>query len=40
MQMTERDIKDLVGLVRKLQNDAEQDAEERAQTILLRPWNG
>jgi len=36
MQMTERDIKqDLVGLVNKLQNDAKEDAEERAQTILL-----
>lgn len=36
MQMTERDIKeDLVGLVAKLQKDAMDDAEERAQTILL-----
>lgn len=36
MQMTERDIKDdLVGLVSKLQNDAKEDAEERAQTILV-----
>ena len=36
MQMTERDIKnDLLGLVSKLQNDARDDAEERAQTILL-----
>lgn len=36
MQMTERDIKnDLVGLISKLQNDAAEDAEERAQTILL-----
>lgn len=36
MEMTERDIKhDLVGLVSKLQNDAMEDAEERAQTILL-----
>lgn len=36
MQMTERDIKDdLVGLVSKLQNDAREDAEERAQTILV-----
>src|SRR6266550_4088037 len=36
MQMTERDIKhDLVGLVGKLQADAEHDAEERAQTILV-----
>lgn len=36
MQMTERDVKnDLVGLVNKLQHDAMEDAEERAQTILL-----
>ena len=36
LQMTERDIKDdLLGLVNKLQNDARDDAEERAQTILL-----
>lgn len=36
LEMTERDIKhDLVGLVSKLQNDAMEDAEERAQTILL-----
>lgn len=36
MQMTERDIKqDLLGLVSKLQRDAMQDAEERAQTILV-----
>ena len=36
MQMTERDIKDdLVGLVVKLQKDAEEDAEEHAQTILV-----
>jgi ribonuclease Y len=36
MQMTERDIKDdLVGLVTKLQHDAMEDAEERAQTILV-----
>lgn len=36
MQMTERDIKnDLVGLVSKLQHEAMDDAEERAQTILL-----
>ena len=36
MQMTERDIKhDLVGLVEKLQKDAQQDAEERAATILV-----
>lgn len=36
MQMTERDIKnDLIGLVAKLQKDAMDDAEERAQTILV-----
>lgn len=36
MQMTERDIKnDLLGLVAKLQKDAADDAEERAQMILL-----
>lgn len=36
MQMTERDMAaDLQGLVKKLQNDAMQDAEERAQTILV-----
>jgi ribonuclease Y len=36
MKMTERDIKnDLVGLVNKLQHDAVEDAEERAQTILV-----
>jgi len=36
MQMTERDIKqDLLGLVNKLQNDAKEDAEEQAQTILV-----
>lgn len=36
MKMTERDIKnDLTGLVAKLQKDATDDAEERAQTILL-----
>lgn len=36
MQMTERDIKeDLTGLVSKLQQEAMDDAEERAQTILL-----
>lgn len=36
LQMTERDIKhDLVGLVDKLQKDAMQDAEERAQEILV-----
>ncbi len=36
MSMTERDIKeDLIGLVGKLQRDAAEDAEERAQTILV-----
>lgn len=36
MQMTEHDIRhDLVGLVTKLQHDAVEDAEERAQTILV-----
>lgn len=36
MKMTERDIKnDLIGLVSKLQHEAMDDAEERAQTILL-----
>ena len=36
MDMTERDIKDdLVGLVARLQNEAVEDAEERAQTILV-----
>lgn len=36
MQMTERDIKhDLTNLVAKLQNEATEDAEERAQTILV-----
>ena len=36
LDMTERDIKhDLTGLVAKLQNDAMEDAEERAQTILV-----
>lgn len=36
MQMTERDIKDdLLGLVAKLQKEAVDDAEERAQLILL-----
>ena len=36
MQMTERDIKhELVGLVEKLQKDAAEDAEERAQEILV-----
>lgn len=36
MSMTERDIKhDLVGLVNKLQRDAQDDAEEKAQVILV-----
>lgn len=36
LTMTERDIKnDMVGLVNKLQADAMQDAEERAQTVIL-----
>ena len=36
LKMTERDIKqDLLGLVTKLQQDAVDDAEERAQTILV-----
>ncbi len=36
MQMTERDIKnDLTGLISKLQREAQDDAEERAQLILL-----
>ncbi|MEO7904348.1 MAG: Rnase Y domain-containing protein, partial [Candidatus Saccharimonadales bacterium] len=36
MQMTERDIKeDMVGLIEKLQRDATETAEERAQTILV-----
>jgi len=36
MKMTERDIKgDLLDLVAKLQQDAEADAEERAQTIIV-----
>jgi ribonucrease Y len=36
MQMTERDVsKDLLGLINKLQNDALQDAEERAQMVLV-----
>ena len=36
MDMTERDVKhDLTGLVAKLQKDAVDDAEERAQTIIL-----
>jgi ribonuclease Y len=36
LQMTERDVKqDLVGLINKLQNDATEQAEDVAQTILL-----
>lgn len=36
LQMTERDIRqDLIGLVSKLQQEAVEDAEERAQTILV-----
>ncbi len=36
MEMTERDIKhDLTGLVSKLQKDAVEDAEERAQVVIL-----
>lgn len=36
LAMTERDIKqDLTGLIAKLQHDAVEDAEERAQTILV-----
>lgn len=36
MEMTERDIKnDLTGLVAKLQKDAVDDAEERAQVVIL-----
>ena len=36
MDMTERDIKqDMVGLINKLQNDAKEDAEDIAQTILV-----
>lgn len=36
MEMTERDIKhDLTGLVAKLQKDAVEDAEERAQMVIL-----
>jgi ribonuclease Y len=36
LQMTERDIKhDMVKLVGKLENDAREDAEEKAQTILV-----
>lgn len=36
MQMTERDIKnDLVGLVSKLQNEAKENAEEKATTVIV-----
>jgi len=36
MEVTERDIKqDMIGLIDKLQNDAKEDAEELAQTILV-----
>ena len=36
LEMTERDIKqDMVGLINKLQNDAKEDAEEQAATILV-----
>ncbi|MBQ69274.1 ribonuclease Y [Candidatus Saccharibacteria bacterium] len=36
MEMTERDIKDdLTGLISKLQNEAKDDAEEKAQLILV-----
>jgi len=36
MQMTERDIKqDMIGLINKLQNDAKEEAEDIAQTILV-----
>jgi len=36
MESTERDIKqDLVGLINKLQNDAKEEAEDQAQTILV-----
>jgi ribonucrease Y len=36
MEMTERDIKqDLLGLVNKLQNDAKNEAEDKAQLIIL-----
>ena len=36
MEVTERDIKqDLVGLINKLQNDAKEEAEDQAQTILV-----
>lgn len=36
LQMTERDVKnDLIGLIAKLQKDATDDAEDRAQVIIL-----
>jgi ribonuclease Y len=36
MEVTERDIKqDMVGLINKLQNDAKEEAEDQAQTILV-----
>lgn len=36
MEMTERDIKqDLLGLVNKLQNDAKDEAEDKAQLVIL-----
>ena len=36
LQMTERDIKqDLTGLIAKLQKDAQEDAEEKAQMVLV-----
>lgn len=36
MQMTERDIRnDLIGLISKMQNEAREEAEEKAQTILV-----
>lgn len=36
MEMTERDIKqDMVELINKLQNDAKEEAEDQAQTIIL-----
>ncbi len=37
MQMTERDIRGrLTGLISKLQNEAKEDAEERAASVLVR----
>ena len=36
LEITEKDIKqDMIGLINKLQNDAKEDAEEQAQTILV-----